>query len=136
MTTERAELLSCTVTGSGPAVVLIHGTGADAESNWGPLIESLSDRYRVLAPNLPGAGATPARGARLEIDELAAQVIATVRAAGVTRPFAWSGTPSGRWSRRRSPPVNLSRCAPCCCTPAGSPRGHERRSCSTCGPGC
>ncbi len=79
--------LSCIATGSGPAVVLIHGTGADAEANWGPLIESLSDRYLVLAPNLPGAGETPAGRAPLKLEELAAQVIATVRAAGVAEPF-------------------------------------------------
>ncbi len=81
------DLLSCIATGTGPAVVLIHGTGADAETNWGPLIKSLSGRYLVLAPNLPGAGETPAGRADLDLDELAAQVIATVRAAGVAERF-------------------------------------------------
>lgn len=85
--TERSDLLSCIAVGTGPAVLLIHGTGADAESNWGPLIESLSDRYTVIAPNLPGAGATPASNVRLDLDELAARVIATVRAAGVADGF-------------------------------------------------
>lgn len=72
-------LLDCIVTGSGPPVVLIHGTGADAESNWGPLIESLHDRYTVVAPNLPGAGKTPPPTDRLELDQLADDVIATVQ---------------------------------------------------------
>ncbi|MDQ3714958.1 MAG: alpha/beta fold hydrolase [Actinomycetota bacterium] len=71
--------LDCVVTGSGPPVVLIHGTGADAESNWGPLIESLSNRYTVVAPNLPGAGKTPAPTDRLELDQLAFAVIDTVQ---------------------------------------------------------
>ena len=72
-------LLDRIVSGSGPPVVLIHGTGADAESNWGPLIESLSNRYTVVAPNLPGAGRTPAPTDRLELDQLAHDVIATVQ---------------------------------------------------------
>lgn len=87
MRDEHQELLSCFAAGSGPAVVLIHGTGADAGSNWGPLIESLSGRYTVLAPNLPGAGGTPAGTVRLELAELAMRVIATVRAAGIVDGF-------------------------------------------------
>ncbi|MGO9081438.1 MAG: alpha/beta fold hydrolase [Streptosporangiaceae bacterium] len=71
--------------GAGPGLVLIHGTGADADANWGPLIETLSDRYTVLAPNLPGVGGTPAPDGPLDLDELAAQILATVRAAGVER---------------------------------------------------
>ncbi|MGI8723151.1 MAG: alpha/beta fold hydrolase [Geodermatophilaceae bacterium] len=79
--TQTRMLLDCVVTGSGPPVVLIHGTGADAESNWGPLIESLSNRFTVVAPNLPGAGRTPAPTGRLELDQLAHNVIDTVQAA-------------------------------------------------------
>lgn len=85
--TGRHGLLSCVKAGSGPAVVLIHGTGADAESNWGPLIATLSSRYTVLAPNLPGAGDTPAPIARLELNELAAQVGATISAHGIVEGF-------------------------------------------------
>lgn len=83
MTETSSGVLDTVVAGAGPAVVLIHGTGADAESNWGPLIESLSGRYTVIAPNLPGAGGTPVSSGRLELDELAAQVVAAVAAAGV-----------------------------------------------------
>lgn len=87
MTTETKDPLSCVTAGSGPAVVLIHGTGADAESNWGPLIESLSSSYTVLAPNLPGAGATAPPTVTLELPELADQVVATVRAGGAVGGF-------------------------------------------------
>jgi pimeloyl-ACP methyl ester carboxylesterase len=73
-----ATLLDCVVAGSGPPVVLIHGTGADATSNWGPLIESLSDRHTVVAPNLPGAGRTPVPADRLTLDQLADDVVNTV----------------------------------------------------------
>ncbi|MGC5009642.1 alpha/beta fold hydrolase [Streptosporangium sp. DT93] len=71
--------------GTGPGLVLIHGTGADAASNWGPLVEAASDRYTVVAMNLPGAGATPAPDGPLDLDELAGQVLATARAAGLER---------------------------------------------------
>lgn len=87
MTAEAHQPLHCLATGSGPSVVLIHGTGADAESNWGPLMETLGARYRVVAPNLPGAGGTPARSQQLDLDELADRVVATVRAAGVAEGF-------------------------------------------------
>ncbi|WP_232247751.1 alpha/beta fold hydrolase [Kitasatospora azatica] len=73
------------VAGSGPGLVLIHGTGADATSNWGPLIEAVRDRYTVLAPNLPGAGATPVDPAPIDLDALADRVVATARAAGLER---------------------------------------------------
>lgn len=71
------------VAGSGPGLVLIHGTGADATSNWGGLIDLLSDRYTVVAPNLPGAGATAAEPAPIDLDDLADRVVATARAAGL-----------------------------------------------------
>lgn len=91
MTAEAHQPLHYLATGSGPAVVLIHGTGADAEFNWAPLMETLGARYRVVAPNLPGAGGTPARSQPLDLDELADQVVATVRAAGVAEGFELVG---------------------------------------------
>jgi pimeloyl-ACP methyl ester carboxylesterase len=71
--------------GAGPGLVLIHGTGADASSTWGGLIQGASDRYAILAPNLPGVGATPAALGPLDLDELADQVISTARACGLER---------------------------------------------------
>ena len=41
--------------GQGPAIVLIHGSPGMAR-NWEPVARRLADRYRVLAPNLPGYG--------------------------------------------------------------------------------
>ncbi|WP_030061223.1 MULTISPECIES: alpha/beta fold hydrolase [Streptomyces] len=79
------EPLDHVVAGSGPGLVLIHGTGADATSNWGPLIDTLRDRYTVVAPNLPGAGATPADPAPIDLDSLADRILATARTAGLER---------------------------------------------------
>ena len=46
--------------GQGKPVVLLHGSGAgvSAWANWRNLIPKLSDRYRVLAPDLAGFGYT------------------------------------------------------------------------------
>src|SRR3954463_14553535 len=41
--------------GSGPAVILAHCSGASHHA-WAPLLAVLSDRYRVLAPDLLGYG--------------------------------------------------------------------------------
>ncbi len=43
--------------GTGPAVLLLHGLGCD-HSTWSPLIERLSRRFTVLAPDLFGHGAS------------------------------------------------------------------------------
>lgn len=81
------ELLDHVVAGSGPGLVLIHGTGtgADATLNWGSLIDAMRDRYTVVAPNLPGAGATPVDHAPIDLDSLADRVVATARATGLER---------------------------------------------------
>jgi pimeloyl-ACP methyl ester carboxylesterase len=44
--------------GAGETVVLIHG-GASNNRQWRVLVEDLKDRFRVIAPNLYGAGETP-----------------------------------------------------------------------------
>ncbi|MGN6275549.1 MAG: alpha/beta fold hydrolase [Solirubrobacterales bacterium] len=52
--------LSTIDTGSGPAVLLLHGqpgTGA----HWAPVTERLRDRMRVIAPDRPGYGRTGGR---------------------------------------------------------------------------
>lgn len=52
--------LSAIDTGSGPAVVLLHGqpgSGAD----WSPVIQRLRGRMRVIAPDRPGYGSTGGR---------------------------------------------------------------------------
>jgi len=61
--------------GQGPPVVLVHSS-ASSNRQWRKLIERLSPRYRVLAPNLRGAGATTAwHGQRPQTLADAAQVV-------------------------------------------------------------
>lgn len=51
-------LLSSTVTGSGPALLLLHSTAADARQ-WDPQREALAADRTVITPDLRGYGATP-----------------------------------------------------------------------------
>jgi pimeloyl-ACP methyl ester carboxylesterase len=50
-------MLSSIDRGNGPTVLLLHGQPGDGAS-WTPVIDRLTDRYRVLAPDRPGYGAT------------------------------------------------------------------------------
>jgi magnesium chelatase accessory protein len=65
--------------GSGPVLLLIHGTAA-ATHSWAGLLPLLAQRYRVVAPDLPGHGftATPAP-AQLCLPGMAAGVGALMR---------------------------------------------------------
>jgi pimeloyl-ACP methyl ester carboxylesterase len=49
--------------GRGPVIVLVHGSPGTSRA-WQPVAERLAARFRVIAPNLPGYGATtrPADG--------------------------------------------------------------------------
>lgn len=82
-----AEPLDFVVDGDGPGVLLIHGTGADAQSNWGELIDSLAYRHRVVAANLPGAGATPPDPQPLDSLGLADRLVDTADAANIGSSF-------------------------------------------------
>ncbi|MFF4605725.1 alpha/beta fold hydrolase [Streptomyces sp. NPDC001339] len=73
----------CLVTGSGPGLVLVHGTGATPEANWGPVIDALKNRYTLVAPALSGSGETTDTGAPLTVDDLVAQVLGAADAAGL-----------------------------------------------------
>lgn len=71
-----------TVEGNGPGLVLVHGTGGDGFSNWGALVRHFSDRYTVVCPDYAGSGTTTDHGNRLQLEELAEQVLAAASAAG------------------------------------------------------
>lgn len=66
--------------GTGPALLLIHGTGGSAESNWAHLIPDLASRYHVIAPDLPGSGSTPLFSTPLALSTLVDTVLAAADA--------------------------------------------------------
>lgn len=88
MTSAESDVgLDFVTVGDGPTVLLVHGTGADAMSNWGPLIDTVGGRFRLVAPNLPGAGDTPPRATPLAVEPLVEQLVAAVDASGAEGSF-------------------------------------------------
>ncbi|MGI5336163.1 alpha/beta fold hydrolase [Streptomyces sp. CA-181903] len=69
-------------TGSGPGLVLVHGTGATKEQ-WQPLTGAVADRFTVVAPDLSGSGATTDHGSPLTVTDLADEVLAAADDAGL-----------------------------------------------------
>jgi pimeloyl-ACP methyl ester carboxylesterase len=60
--------------GSGPPVILLHG-GTGGGANWFRQIGPLSQRYRVLAPDLPGFGLSDPVSPAAPLGRAAAQVL-------------------------------------------------------------
>ncbi|GHG53620.1 alpha/beta fold hydrolase [Streptomyces griseocarneus] len=71
------------VTGTGPGLVLVHGTAITREQ-WLPLTEATADRFTVVAPDLSGSGGTSDHGGPLTLADLADEVLAAADAAGLT----------------------------------------------------
>jgi pimeloyl-ACP methyl ester carboxylesterase len=44
--------------GTGPALLLLHSAWGDAEMSWAPVWNALSESFMVVAPDLPGFGAS------------------------------------------------------------------------------
>lgn len=66
-------------TGSGPVMLLVHGTGASTHS-WRALIPLLAQHYTVVAVDLPGHGFTDSRrGGCMSITGMSACVAALLR---------------------------------------------------------
>ncbi|WP_043623938.1 alpha/beta fold hydrolase [Nonomuraea candida] len=63
--------------GSGPGLVMVHGTGGDAVTNYAHLVPGLADVRTVITPDYAGSGETTDPGGDLTLDLLAGQVAAT-----------------------------------------------------------
>ncbi|WP_110650368.1 alpha/beta fold hydrolase [Salinicola peritrichatus] len=70
------------VDGSGSPLVLVHGTGGDAESNWGAFVEPLGREWTLIRPDYSGSGATTDDGHALAAEDLTRQILAAADAAG------------------------------------------------------
>jgi pimeloyl-ACP methyl ester carboxylesterase len=70
--------------GHGPTVILLHGY-AETSRMWKPIIPLLSDKFTVIAPDLPGIGdsAIPANG--LDMKTSAIRIHALARSLGVEK---------------------------------------------------
>ncbi len=69
--------------GSGPAIVLLHGFPADG-SLWQELVYRLSERYKVLVPDLPGSGRSSLEG-DTSLEDMALCVREMLRAEQIDR---------------------------------------------------
>src|ERR1051326_8195152 len=74
------------VDGTGPGLVLVHGTGGNSATNWDALVERLSKRWKVVRPDYSGSGDTVDDGGPLTTTMLASQVVAAAEAADAA-PF-------------------------------------------------
>ena len=59
--------------GDGPVLLLIHGMAGNSE-NWGEVIQPLAQRHTVIAPDLPGHGASEAGPGDYSLGNLAASL--------------------------------------------------------------
>lgn len=73
-----------TIEGSGPALLLLHGTGGDGFSHWGQLLRHLTPAHTVICPDYAGSGQTTDSGEPLQLDDLVAQIVAVADACGQT----------------------------------------------------
>jgi pimeloyl-ACP methyl ester carboxylesterase len=70
--------------GQGPAVILLHGY-AETSRMWKPIIPVLAKRFTVIAPDLPGIGASEIPAAGLDMKSAATRIHALARLLGVQR---------------------------------------------------
>lgn len=72
------------VTGSGKAVVLLHGF-IEEGSMWAPMVRSLAKNYKVIVPDLPGFGKSPLQTSELSMEWYAEQVHEMLKAEKVKK---------------------------------------------------
>jgi len=79
-----------------PVVLLLHGTGA-ATHSWSRLLPLLAQRFRVLAPDLPGHGFTalPAETEASSLPGMARGTMALLQALGEAEPALLVGHSAG-----------------------------------------
>src|SRR5690349_24959760 len=76
--------ISCTILGSGPAVVLLHPFPAH-RGIWLPVAEQLATRYRCILPDLRGHGASETGEGPATMEKHAADIRRVCDDAGVGR---------------------------------------------------
>lgn len=72
------------LSGQGPAVLLIHGLGSCAD-DWLPQVQALSAHYTVIAPDLRGHGASSPASGSLPVTQHAADMVALLEHEGIDK---------------------------------------------------
>ncbi|MFD3679072.1 alpha/beta fold hydrolase [Streptomyces sp. NPDC058613] len=83
MTSSVAHADARTVHGSGPGLLLAHGTGGGIEANYGPIMEGLAAQHTVVGVDYPGSGTNPTTSTPLALDVLADQLVSAADAEGL-----------------------------------------------------
>ncbi|MFI0728461.1 alpha/beta fold hydrolase [Streptomyces sp. NPDC021225] len=78
------------VRGSGPGLLLAHGGTGGIDANYGPILDGLAARYKVVGPDYPGSGRSPRAEGPLDLDRLADQLVAAAVEEGL-ETFAIAG---------------------------------------------
>jgi pimeloyl-ACP methyl ester carboxylesterase len=73
-------------TGTGPALVLVPGTGLSADLNYGHLLDAFTPNRTVVLADYAGGGETTDPGGELTLDLLAEQIAAATTAASPDAP--------------------------------------------------
>ena len=77
-------VVSVTVGGSGPPVLLLHGY-AETSRMWKPLAKVLAPRFTVIAPDLPGIGDSSIPKSGIDMKTSTERVHAAVRSLGYSK---------------------------------------------------
>jgi pimeloyl-ACP methyl ester carboxylesterase len=80
--------------GAGDPLVLVHGAGTSG-AIWRRVVPLLAPRYRVVAPDVPGYGGSPAAGPGFALEEVADHLAEELRSAGVEGPYDLVGHSMG-----------------------------------------
>jgi 3-oxoadipate enol-lactonase len=80
--------------GTGEPLVLVHGAGTSA-AIWRRVTPALAERRRVVAPDVPGYGGSPAAGPGFELEEVTEALAAGLLDAGVPAPYDLVGHSMG-----------------------------------------
>jgi pimeloyl-ACP methyl ester carboxylesterase len=80
--------------GSGPILLLVHGFPLD-HSMWQHQLESLSDTYRVIAPDLRGFGASTGATDTMTMEQLADDMAELLDGLDIREPITFCGLSMG-----------------------------------------
>ena len=89
--------IAYTDTGSGPPILLLHGWGSSKEV-FGQIISSLSNRYRLIAPDFPGCGASDTMKTPWNVDDYSSFVLKFLKALDLSDPILIGHSNGGRVS--------------------------------------
>lgn len=76
--------IHCTIGGSGPAVILLHGF-AETSKMWIPILPTLAAKFTVVAPDLPGIGNSSIPRSGIDMKRAAVQIHDLARSLGIQK---------------------------------------------------